>query len=113
MSRTVRRKGKTPPEWVTHDYVRTSRRISNCGKYWFSDWQWVSYEGKELDKSIALYYNDNRQGEFSPPADFVRTYFTKKQRSRQRNVLRKMINTGDYENYYFNPHKKSAGWDWW
>jgi len=107
MSRTFRRKNRKPSWFVTHDY-----KLVGDYKKW--DWQWVPYEGEELKEQIAKHHtSDNHSGIHSAPSWYVREYFTKKQRRKQRDMLRKIIITGDYENYLFDPHKKDAGYDWW
>ena len=104
MSKTYRRTKRKTPKWVTSDLVR-------CDGYrWY---QRIELEGKERQKAIKKYHSDaiHRQ---SPPSWFVNIYCTRRDRAKEKKELKCILDyAGDYEDYFFDPYKKSAYYDWW
>jgi hypothetical protein len=125
MSRTYRRKkGEQPDTWVTHEmvpieefekkfYVFKSGKIEERirTRYLYVD---VPLTGHALKKSLAKYRSDGANVMSSAPSWFVNKYFTRKDRARERQELKRIMqHGGDYDDYSFRPYKKGAMWEWW
>lgn len=121
MSRTYRRrKGEKPGTWITHDQVVVDE-IPYKRKSWKGEWydyihrlyKDVPRSGKDLREHLAIWHSDNACVVGSPPKWFVRDFCNKPFRAKAKAEIRRMVQTGDFEDYNFNPHKNNAMWNWW
>jgi len=104
MSRTYRRrKGEKPGTWITHDQVVVDE----------IPYKDVPRSGKDLREHLAIWHSDNACVVGSPPKWFVRDFCNKPFRAKAKAEIRRMVQTGDFEDYNFNPHKNNAMWNWW
>jgi len=112
MSRTYRRKchgygtnKRNYDEWVVSDWVREEK----------PRWKWTrkALEGQELQKAIKVFHSDNHKWMGSAPSWFVREFCNKPYRAKAKAEIRRMLQSGEYDDYNFNPHKRNAMWMWW
>lgn len=106
MSRTFRRKKAKPCKWVTHDYVRVD-----------DSWRWtfVPRSEKDLRYNVARFHSDCGSGDYfyrNAPKWYCKM-IDRIKRAKDNHELRRIMNTGDYEDYNFNPRYKDAGWNYW
>jgi len=104
MSRTYRRKKCSPPDWVTEEYV--------YGNKFF--WVKKPIEDKNvLKKNIAKWRSDaGWHGNYSVcPGWWNHEYHELPFRRKVRDLLKKIVNTGEYE-VVFPLHKKPHIYYW-
>ena len=105
MSRTKRRvKGRTP-EWAYSELVEV---VPYC-------WEYVPLTGVAKKKALAKYHADYSTGygwNGNAPKDF-RKSLDRIKRAKEKATVCKMMVTGEYDNYTFDPRKNDAGWYYW
>ncbi len=110
MSKTFRRKtGRPRPHWVTEKWTHTGSKTNGY------DYAYIPLKGPELGRSIAKYHGDSSKGygwNGNAPKDFCKM-IDRAKRAKEKAETRKMLVTGDYENYSYAPRKKDAGWQYW
>jgi len=118
MSRTYRRK-KYIPEWVlTEAKVIYSKQFyyksfSGITKAYKRDYC-VRYPltGDDLKTAINEYQRDGKENKWhNPPSSFVNMTCQRKFRNHQRQVIKKIEKSGDYEDYVF-VDPDCADWKW-
>lgn len=97
MSRTYRRKGRTP-NWVKVDWVLES--------YWIK----IVKPDNECKKSVARYHSDNYDP-CTPDKEFRRLYSNKYTRNATKVCLRKELSSLEYGNIIY-PKYPDINWFW-
>jgi hypothetical protein len=107
MSRTIRRKNdKWEYKWVCHEWEWINEDTQ------YRQLIWIPITGIRKAQEIAEYHEDKPPGVRNCPAHFRRAK-NKRTRSREKARTRRMLREGNFNNYYFNPRKRDANWDWW
>ena len=126
MSRTYRRrKGKPAGSWITHECI-SIEEWDHHSKYFSSrDGKWhdrvwtrhlykeVPLTGHKLKTSLAKYHADKHNRFYSAPKWFVRDFCNKPYRAKAKAEINHMIQSGNFDDYNFNPPKHNAMWLWW
>ena len=108
MSRTYRRKNeKWEYYWVTRDW----KRDHTCKYGWFC----VEYglDGKERDQAINKFHSDAQRTMNQVPSWFVNQFCNRPFRAKMKQEVRKIMQSGEYDDYNFDPCKQTALWEWW
>jgi len=119
MSRTYRRrKGEKPSSWITHEYIcvdEYTRKDKVILISWIRGlWKDIPRTGNDLKKHLAIYHADGYSHMNHVPSWFVNQYFTRKDRAKERQELKRIMKRGgEYDDYSFRPYRRGALWEWW
>jgi len=110
MSRTYRRKSFIP-EWVKTEWQDYHRSRYSGGK--FPCHYKVPLDGEKLEKSIKEYQMDGKEQIWkNPPSWFINMFCQRSFRRHQKQVIKRMMKSGDFEDYCFlNPENPDWLWD--
>jgi len=117
MSRTKRRKSlKTPEDYAFHEYVVRYYNVSRWESY-ADKWDTIVDKSSKQYKRFCenIFRKDTRVGygwNGNVPK-YYRKILTESHRAKDKAVVRKILKSGNYEDYNFNPWKSDAGYDYW